>query len=133
MKNYSGSCLCKKVAFEILGDFKKFFMCHCSRCRKQSGSAHASNLFCSGASLTWLGGTSFVKTYGVPNSRFVHSFCSECGSPLPNTNGNGDIKVPAGCLDVDVDLRPTGHIFMGSKANWDHDLESIRSYEELPV
>ncbi|RPH66319.1 MAG: aldehyde-activating protein, partial [Hyphomicrobiales bacterium] len=46
-----GSCLCGDVRFEIAGDFEKFYLCHCSRCRKDTGSAHGANLFASAARL----------------------------------------------------------------------------------
>ena len=42
---HSGTCLCGAVRFEISGSFERFYLCHCSRCRKGSGSAHAANLF----------------------------------------------------------------------------------------
>lgn len=48
---YSGSCLCGEVTFEIEGDFEDFYLCHCERCRKDTGSAHAANLFSSTAKL----------------------------------------------------------------------------------
>ena len=53
---YKGSCLCGEVTFEIEGDFDNFYLCHCERCRKDTGSAHAANLFSSTAKLKWLSG-----------------------------------------------------------------------------
>ncbi|MFT6655758.1 MAG: hypothetical protein ACJAWI_002533, partial [Marinomonas primoryensis] len=53
---HTGSCLCGAVKFELKGEFKKFFLCHCSRCRKTSGSAHCASLFAPGAALRWLSG-----------------------------------------------------------------------------
>ena len=51
-----GSCLCGAVRFEVTGAFESFFLCHCSRCRKDTGSAHGANLFSSTAKLAWLKG-----------------------------------------------------------------------------
>ena len=51
---YKGSCLCGEITFEIIGEFESFFLCHCERCRKDTGSAHAANLFSSSARLIWL-------------------------------------------------------------------------------
>ena len=42
---YSGSCLCGEIRFEIEGEFELFYLCHCEYCRKDTGSAHAANLF----------------------------------------------------------------------------------------
>ena len=41
----SGSCLCGAVRYEATGEPKRFVHCHCSRCRKATGTGHASNLF----------------------------------------------------------------------------------------
>ena len=34
-----GKCLCGEVQFEILGDLPNLYQCHCSLCRKVSGSS----------------------------------------------------------------------------------------------
>jgi hypothetical protein len=132
MKKYSGSCLCAKVAFEIIGEFEGFFLCHCSRCRKETGSAHAANLFSKTAEFTWVIGKDNVKTFRLLNTRFRKSFCETCGSALPTVEENGTLLVPAGSLDCDVEVEPDGHIFLGSKANWDRDLELVAKFEDFP-
>jgi hypothetical protein len=48
---YHGSCLCGKIHYEVTGEFEQFFFCHCKSCRKDTGSAHAANLFVDGASV----------------------------------------------------------------------------------
>lgn len=131
MKKYSGSCLCKKVAFEIQGEFNGFFLCHCSRCRKETGSAHAANLFSKTAKFQWIAGSESVKVFQLANTRFAKTFCVECGSALP-TIDRERILVPAGSLDDDVEVKPNAHIFVGSKANWDKDFEFVPRFEKLP-
>lgn len=132
MVKHVGSCLCNAVSFEIEGDVKGFFLCHCSRCRKITGSAHASNLFMMEPKLRWLSGEEHVKTYRHPNCRFTKSFCDICGSALPSGKPDGRVVIPAGSLDTDVETRPNAHIFVGSKANWEFDLEKVEKFEELP-
>jgi hypothetical protein len=131
MPKHSGSCLCGKITFEVEGDFENFFLCHCEYCRKDTGSAHAANLFSSTAKLTWLSGEKDVKTFDYDGH--IKSFCLECGSALPNIQMNGKlVVVPAGSLDTDVNIRPQGHIFLSHKANWDNNLEDITGFDELP-
>lgn len=132
MIKHSGSCLCSKVRFEIGGVFHGFFLCHCSRCRKTSGSAHGANLFSETAHFRWLAGEANVKTFRVPDSRFMKTFCDTCGSALP-TFDQGHLVVPAGSLDSTVDLQPDGHIFVGSRAKWDHDLERVPRFDSAPA
>ena len=133
MNTYSGSCLCKKVAFEISGEFKGFFLCHCSRCRKESGSAHAANLFSKTAKFHWVSGEDNVKTFRLAGTRYAKSFCVSCGSALPTLEDGARLVVPAGSLDCEIDLKPDAHIFMASRANWDRDFESVTQFEELPT
>jgi hypothetical protein len=130
---HPGSCLCGAVRFEIAGDFERFYLCHCSRCRKDSGSAHGANLFSSSATLTWLSGEDQVRVFNVPGTRHRHAFCATCGSALPDLQMNGALlKVPAGSLDGAVTIRPDAHIFCSSRANWDDALEDIPKVDELP-
>lgn len=128
---HSGSCLCGAVRFEITGEFQGFFLCHCSRCRKGTGSAHAANLFGSKATIEWLSGESKTKTYGVEGTRHLRSFCTECGSAVPRAHPFGGLVVPAGSLDTPLNIMPT-HICVASKANWDERLEEAPKFDGLP-
>jgi len=131
---HRGSCLCGAVRFEVEGDFERFYLCHCQHCRKDTGSAHGANLFSSSATLNWLAGEDKVTVFNLPNTRHRHCFCSTCGSALPDMQMNGTLlKVPAGGLDTEVDMRPDAHIFVASKANWDNALEDVPLIAKLPA
>jgi Uncharacterized conserved protein len=130
---YEGSCLCGAIIFKIEGEFENFYLCHCERCRKDTGSAHAANLFSSTAQLTWLSGQDKARTYDFNSTGHIKSFCSICGSALPNIQMDGAlVVVPAGSLDTDVPIRPQGHIFIANKANWDSDLDDVPRFDRLP-
>lgn len=123
-----GSCLCGSVTFEVKPPFAAFRYCHCSRCRKASGSAHAANLFVPESQFAWLEGEGSVKRYDVPEAqRFSVWFCEQCGSRVPHkVRSRNDVLVPAGLLDQDPQMRPENSIFWNSKAPWyvapqDHD------------
>ncbi len=128
-----GSCLCGGVTFEISGEFKRFFICHCSYCRKGTGSAYAANLFTKKSALKWLSGHEHVKNFKLGETRHVRSFCSECGSALPNTTMEGETcMVPAGCLDDEVSIKPDAHIFVDSQASWEGELASAKRFPGFP-
>ena len=131
---YNGSCLCGEVRFELHGDFELFYLCHCSYCRKDSGSAHAANLFSTTAKLEWISGEDKVKTFNLQATHHVKSFCSNCGSAVPNVNAEENIlTVPAGSLDSKLALQPNAHIFVSSRADWDVALEKIPMFENFPI
>jgi hypothetical protein len=127
-----GSCLCGEVSFEIEGDFVAFYLCHCKYCQKDTGSAHAANLFSPKAKINWLKGEDKVSFYNLPNTRHVKSFCKNCGSALPTDCDGHYTLTPAGSLDVDVEIKPNAHIFCSSRANWDSELEKLEQIEKLP-
>lgn len=133
MNKYNGACLCGNVTFEIEGEFESFYLCHCSRCRKDTGSAHAANLFSKTAKLSWLSGSEKVKVYRHASTLHVKSFCSECGSSLPSSQMEGQLLVvPAGSLDTKLEVVPNAHIYTEHRAAWDDNLESVRKFGELP-
>ncbi|PTW61551.1 hypothetical protein C8N35_102262 [Breoghania corrubedonensis] len=132
-KTYEGGCLCGAVRFEITGSFQRFFLCHCERCRKGSGSAHAANLFSTMAKIDWLSGEDKVRTYKVPDSRHMRAFCADCGSSLPRVQMNGALLVvPAGSLETAIDIRPEAHICTASRAQWDDHLEDVPKIKGMP-
>ena len=131
---HSGSCLCGAVRFEVAGDFERFYLCHCQYCRKDTGSAHAANLFSSTAKLQWLSGEDAIRVFNLPSTRHTKSFCSTCGSALPNLQMNGELLVvPAGSLDTQVTIKPNAHLFFASKATWDDALENVAVMKGLPT
>ncbi|TQV88222.1 GFA family protein [Aliikangiella coralliicola] len=133
IKKNTGSCLCGEVAFEVKGEFESFYLCHCERCRKSTGTAHAANLFSTRAKLNWLAGENKVKSFQVPDTRHAKCFCSDCGSALPSVQMEGKLLViPAGSLDSDFSIKPNAHIFVSSKAGWDEELENVVKLERLP-
>jgi len=115
-----GSCLCGVVSYEIKAPFLRFAHCHCSRCRKATGSAHASNLYVSPAQFKWTSGHDHVMRFDLPVARsFATTFCKHCGTPLPHHTRSGrEIVVPAGSLNDEPSLRPQAHIFWDSRPSW---------------
>ena len=94
MTEYLGSCLCVTVSFAIKGEFNSFYLCHCHHCQKDTGSAHAANLFSKSAKIVWESGSDAVTSFTLPNTRHSKSFCKRCGSALPNTRIADSIAHP---------------------------------------
>ena len=132
--SHNGSCLCGAARFEIAGAFENFFLCHCEYCRKDTGSAHAANLFSSTARLNWIAGEDKTTLFNLPSTRHSRCFCSVCGSALPSVQMGGKLLVvPAGSLNSEISLRPNAHIFVASKASWDDALEDIPKVDKFPT
>lgn len=132
--NVTGSCLCRKVSYEITGNMGVFQYCHCSRCRKFTGSAHASNLFVAPGDFHWRDGEEHVGRYNPPETRyFATAFCKNCGSSLPWLSKSGKVVIiPAGTLDEDPGIRPDKNIFCASRPAWYTSAASLPEHDEGP-
>jgi hypothetical protein len=130
----TGSCLCNKARYEIIGNMGVFQYCHCSRCRKVTGSAHASNLFVAPGDFKWLSGEDWVGRYDPADSKyFATCFCKNCGSTLPWLSKSGRVVIiPAGTLDGDPEIKPSQNIYCGSGADWYVHASTLPENEEMP-
>jgi hypothetical protein len=133
--NISGSCLCGAVTYRYTGPVRVFQYCHCSRCRKFTGSAHAANIIIDPDQFEWLSGEESVGRFELPDAKhFATSFCRTCGSSLPWLTKSGKaVVIPAGTLDADPGVRPIHNIFTAYQASWYEAAGDLVQYEELPV
>lgn len=131
---FSGSCLCGEVRYEITGEARRFYHCHCRRCRKMSGTGHASNVLVAPGSVRWLSGEELIAVYKVPEAeRFATWFCSRCGGQLPRiVKESGMAVIPAGSLDSDIPLQPQARIFWDSRASWSCSGDDLPVFAEYP-
>ncbi len=127
----TGSCLCGAAAYTARGSARRFYHCHCSRCRKATGTGHASNLFLKG-SLEWSRGEEHVAHFRLPGAaRFSNTFCRQCGSRLPRfIEEFGSVMIPAGSLDDEPPITPEARIFAGSRAAWSCAGGGMPEFEE---
>lgn len=131
----AGSCLCGAVTYHFYGPTKIFQYCHCTRCQKISGSAHAANIIIDPSQFNWLQGENNVARYELPTAKhFASSFCKICGSSLPWLTQSGKAMiVPAGTLDGDPQVKPMNNIYYANKACWYENADDLVKYDALPI
>ncbi|MFV2060316.1 MAG: GFA family protein, partial [Gammaproteobacteria bacterium] len=129
---FKGSCLCGQVSYETTGTSERFYHCHCERCRKASGTGHASNIMVKATDFQWLSGSELLRCYKVPDAeRFYTLFCSNCGSAMPREVPElGVTVIPAGSLDGEPAIQPQARIFWDSRSKWSCDASEIVCYSE---
>ena len=104
----------------MTGPFTAFYVCHCSRCRKITGSSNGVNLFAQSGAVRWLSGKADVTEFALPDASYFNAaFCRLCGSHVPRHARSGDFEiVPAGSLDDPPPGAPDRAIFWSDRAPW---------------
>lgn len=127
----SGECNCGAVAFELSADLSGVFVCHCSICRRSTGSNGIAVVVVDNDAFRWIRGEEHIASWTKPNSEWQTWFCRTCGSPLPGANDESRMFVPAGLLSDGGDaLRVIHHIWVDSKAGWDEIGDSGQRHAE---
>lgn len=128
-----GSCLCGGVTFEIDRAVGPTEFCHCNRCRKLSGSNALLTIRVQTKDYRLLTGRELIRSYTAPllyrPPPYRASFCSVCGSPVPDpTPEEESLEIPAGALDDDPGIRPDKHIFVELMPAWDQLRDGLPAY-----
>tara|TARA_Y100000817_G_C16455068_1_gene366815 strand:+ start:43 stop:459 length:417 start_codon:yes stop_codon:yes gene_type:complete len=122
---YHGACLCGEVRVEVSGPISSIIHCHCSLCRKSSGTAFATNGFVQTEDFTVVKGADTLSQFAFKPGRLRH-FCRNCGSPVYSSNAADPsrVRLRLGILNSDISERPVSHNFYSSRANWE-DLDCV--------
>ncbi|OAN17999.1 ADP-ribosylglycohydrolase [Photobacterium jeanii] len=133
MRKLSGSCLCNKVQIEVPDDFEYMGNCHCSECRKFTGSDYSSVGGISSDKFRFIAGEEFVTIY--PKSAETElAFCRCCGSSLfSHKLKTHKHNIRLGILDDVPTHKPSFHIFTASKAPWNEITDDLKQFEKGPV
>ncbi len=120
----TGKCLCGAVQVQISGEISDIIHCHCSLCRKSTGTAYATNGFVKTDEFKIISTPNALSTFSFKPGRERH-FCQSCGSPVYSSNAQDStrIRIRLGLIDSDIPQKPLSHNFVSSKANWD-DLDA---------
>ena len=128
-----GRCECRAVSFDVADAFTDAFNCHCSNCRALSGSAFLSFGEIARHQVRVTTGEGGLLTQGDPGADYAVR-CASCLSLVLWTVGRGArARVPYGTLVDAPQLKPTAHIFVGSKASWHDILDDLPQHQAGPA
>jgi len=103
-KTLKGSCLCGQVTFATDDPVEILYHCHCSLCRKVSGTSGNAVFFLPVDRFRWLTGksetTELVVTTSTAEGNRNVVICNGCGSSLPVSFDGVLMCVPVGLLDT---------------------------------
>jgi hypothetical protein len=124
----AGKCYCGAVAYAVADEFIYALNCHCSGCRRVTGSAFKPFAGIARDKLTLTKGADGLLIYGKPSNHDAH--CKSCGSLLYSVvRGGAFVHVTLGTLVDAPSIRPTAHIFVGSKAPWFTITDDLPQYD----
>jgi hypothetical protein len=124
-----GGCLCGAVRYQVADEFQYAFICHCSQCRRATGSAFKPFGGIERAKFKVTEGP--IKIFGDVMTHNAH--CRICGSLLYSIVQEGTMAhVTFGTLSDTPTLAPQAHIFTGSKAPWYEIRDSLPQHAEFP-
>lgn len=121
MTTVAGSCLCGGVRFEVELPFRRANHCHCSRCRKHSGTFGLTQGRVATEHFRLLAGEELLRVHEPAPDAARKVFCTNCGSSLFGAfwPDGDEVSIRLGALDGDPEIRPQYHSFVASRAPWD--------------
>jgi hypothetical protein len=128
----SGSCACGHICFELDSRPLRLHHCHCERCRRARGAAHATNVIYGLEALRYTRGESQLVDFALPGAEFFGTaFCGLCGGVMPRRSAaRGVVVVPIGALDEDPGIHAVAHQFVRSKAPWHEIHDGVPQYPQ---
>ncbi|TGN77192.1 GFA family protein [Bradyrhizobium yuanmingense] len=124
-----GECFCRAVRFEVADAFAYAMNCHCSNCRRTTGAAFKPFAGIRQDRLRIVKGCDLRMIFGDGTTHDAH--CGRCGSLLYSRVREGEwVHVAMGTLVDAPSIRPSAHIFVGSKAPWHEITDDLPQYRE---
>jgi hypothetical protein len=124
-----GKCGCGAVRYRVADAFLYAANCHCSRCRAATGSAFKPFAGIEREKLELTDGLDALLVFGEEDLNDTR--CAACGSLLFSVVREGAyVHVALGSLVDAPAIRPTAHIFVGSKAPWFEITDELPQFEE---
>jgi hypothetical protein len=125
----NGKCECGAIRYRVADEFLYAANCHCSNCRAATGTAFKAFAGIERDKLEIVEGEGNLLIVGEEDSN--HTRCGLCGSLLFSVVRDGDyVHVAMGSLVDAPSIRPTEHIFVGSKAPWFEITDDLPQFEE---
>jgi hypothetical protein len=124
----AGECFCGAVRYAVADAFAYALNCHCSNCRRTTGSAFKPFAGIARDKFSVAGGDDKLMIHGDETGHDAH--CKRCGSLLYSVVRDGAfVHVAMGTLVDDPSIRPSAHIFVGSKAPWYVITDDLPQYQ----
>jgi len=113
----TGGCQCGALRYAVSAAPLEVYVCHCTECRRQSGSAFGVSVYVPSEAVRLTAGEPVIWTRpGMVAGPCDCAFCGVCGSRIwHRSRAEADItSLKGGTLDRPVDLGRAIHVWTGS-------------------
>lgn len=115
-----GECNCGAVGFKVEANLSDVFVCHCSICRRSTGSGGIAVAVVANENFSWVKGQEQVSHWSKPGHEWHTYFCKICGTAVPGENDEKRMFLPVGTFTSGHEnLRVAHHLFVNSMASWE--------------
>jgi hypothetical protein len=116
----TGGCGCGAVRFEVGAPLAGAAYCHCTRCRRRTGTAASPSALVRRGTFRVVAGEEQLRRWS-PGDGFDKVFCGACGSALfaQDPDDTEIVAVRMGAFDADPGVRPSARQFTAYAAPWE--------------
>ena len=132
MTEIVGSCACGQVTYKIKGTVWDCCYCHCSICRKLSGSSAAAYGTVDRNQFEWTSGQEVLQFF-QPTTKSKRHFCSRCSSFLLTEHEiePDNVFVTLGTIDDQLNQKIEYRQFSKDRPAWSRSKTKIQDYPEM--
>jgi hypothetical protein len=121
----TGACLCRGVTWCTDAAPTSVHYCHCTLCRRWTGSPFATLAWFPAASVRWRGQKPIVFR---SSPIAVRTHCGRCGTPLSlSYDGRDEVALTVGSFDAPESVKPDHHYGSESRLPWVDTANSLPS------
>ncbi|KAJ3719340.1 Mss4-like protein [Lentinula raphanica] len=139
---FHGTCLCGGITFQVDQEPLMISCCHCSNCKKYTGTVFTTNVVFLAESVSVTKGEDLISTYQDAaqdsGNALKRIFCSRCGSPLYN-QGFGDFGRTLAVFTSALtdfgnreDEKPQIEFYTKDRTAWMHPIEGAEQAKTRP-
>jgi hypothetical protein len=117
----TGGCLCGAVRFEVSEPLESASWCHCTRCRRRTGTGASAQGRPVPGSFRWVAGEEHVRVWDPPDDGWAKGFCGLCGAHLFSRPQDEALprSIRLGAFDDDPGVRPEFRQYVAYAAPWE--------------
>lgn len=132
---YRGRCQCGAVRYEIADEPASYYVCHCTDCQIQSGSAFGMSLRIDGRGFRLVAGELKTIAAQADSDRTKYgAFCPACGTRIYHSLGSLSpwFNVKSGTLDAPLPFAPVAHLWTSRKQPWVTIPDGVAHFAQQP-